>query len=93
LADSRNSLAWSELSDGVGSADLAAQTVPERLKSRKDPWADSSSVDQTIRARPAAALEAATEPHDLPGCVAPRRPAARAAAHPLPALVYLMCLG
>jgi len=69
-------LAWSELSDGIRPGDLTVQTVPKRLKSRKDPWADFFTVDQAITARTAEALTPTASPPRSPrrGGRAPSRP-------------------
>jgi len=42
-------LAWSELTTDLKPADFTIVTVPRRLKSIGDPWADYPRVDQTIR--------------------------------------------
>src|ERR1700719_744132 len=46
-------LAWSELSASIRPGDFTVQTVPRRLRARKDPWADFFSVDQVITTRTA----------------------------------------
>jgi bifunctional non-homologous end joining protein LigD len=59
-------LAWSELSAGIRPGDFTVQTVPRRLRARKDPWADFFSVDQVITTRTARALAPTAAPPPAP---------------------------